>query len=57
MSVDWVSDAWVSANAGTVNGKDWAQWDPVKYVDMLPNVLRFVHAGKSKIIDWDYAYD
>ncbi|KAJ6489835.1 hypothetical protein C8R45DRAFT_1096821 [Mycena sanguinolenta] len=33
-----------SANAGVVQGKDWAQYDPVGYAEMLPRFLRFVHA-------------
>ncbi|KAJ6479774.1 hypothetical protein C8R45DRAFT_1101219 [Mycena sanguinolenta] len=34
----------VSANAGTVDGKDWAKWDPTGYGEMLPKFLKFVHA-------------
>ncbi|KAJ7449741.1 hypothetical protein B0H11DRAFT_1928524 [Mycena galericulata] len=34
----------VSANAGLVDGKDWAKWDPEGYAQMLPRFLRFVHA-------------
>ncbi|KAJ7789798.1 hypothetical protein B0H14DRAFT_3502526 [Mycena olivaceomarginata] len=37
----------VSANAGTVDGKDWAKWDPVGYGEMLPRFLKFVHAASS----------
>ncbi|KAF7337192.1 hypothetical protein MSAN_02271400 [Mycena sanguinolenta] len=33
-----------SANAGVVQGKDWAQYDPVGYAEMLLRFLRFVHA-------------
>ncbi|KAJ7721061.1 hypothetical protein DFH07DRAFT_784217 [Mycena maculata] len=35
----------LSANAGEVDGKDWAQWDPVVYQEMLPKFLKFVHAN------------
>ncbi|KAF8170032.1 hypothetical protein K438DRAFT_1982930 [Mycena galopus ATCC 62051] len=34
-----------SANAGTVDGKDWARWDPEGYGTTLKAYLRFVHAG------------
>ncbi|KAJ7241842.1 hypothetical protein C8J57DRAFT_1526638 [Mycena rebaudengoi] len=38
----------VSANAGTIDGKDWAHWDPKGYNDgMLRNYVRFVHAASG----------
>ncbi|KAJ7179968.1 hypothetical protein C8R43DRAFT_1117312 [Mycena crocata] len=40
-----------SANAGTVGGKDWADWDPVKYNEnVVPNFLRFVHASHLETV-------
>ncbi|KAJ7837787.1 hypothetical protein B0H14DRAFT_3459926 [Mycena olivaceomarginata] len=35
----------MSANAGVVDGKDWARWDPAGYAACLKNYLKFVHAG------------
>jgi hypothetical protein len=34
-----------SANAGVVDGKDWARWDPEGYTTTLKMYLKFVHAG------------
>jgi hypothetical protein len=34
----------VSLNAGSVDGKDWAQWDPVSYGKALQRYANFVHA-------------
>ncbi|KAJ7810827.1 hypothetical protein B0H14DRAFT_3480227 [Mycena olivaceomarginata] len=35
----------MSANAGVVDGKDWARWGPVGYAACLKYYLKFVHAG------------
>ncbi|KAF8157580.1 hypothetical protein K438DRAFT_1777216 [Mycena galopus ATCC 62051] len=35
----------ISANAGVVDGKDWAHWDPEGYAATLKLFLKFVHAG------------
>jgi hypothetical protein len=35
----------ISANAGTVDNKDWAWWDPEGYSTTLKTYLKFVHAG------------
>ncbi|KAJ6463068.1 hypothetical protein C8R47DRAFT_1080103, partial [Mycena vitilis] len=34
----------LSLNAGSVEDKDWAKWDPVGYGETLPRFLKFVHA-------------
>ncbi|KAJ7080156.1 hypothetical protein B0H15DRAFT_953647 [Mycena belliarum] len=38
---------YISANAGTVDGKDWAGWDPVGYAQMLLDFLRFAHTQQQ----------
>jgi hypothetical protein len=35
-----------SANSGKVEGKDWAEWDPVGYKMTMKTFLKFVHAGE-----------
>jgi hypothetical protein len=35
----------ISANAGTVDDKDWAQWDQEGYSTTLKTYFKFVHAG------------
>jgi hypothetical protein len=46
----------VSLNAGSVDGKDWAQWDPVSYGKVLQLYANFVQAvhllGKNFLWIW-----
>jgi hypothetical protein len=44
-SYDKWADSKSSANAGVVDGKDWARWDPEGYSGTLKTYLKFVHAG------------
>ncbi|KAF8171720.1 hypothetical protein K438DRAFT_2057811 [Mycena galopus ATCC 62051] len=39
----------ISANAGIIDGKDWARWDPEGYAATLKLFLKFMHAGYLEV--------